>query len=250
MTTLPIEAGDVEQLILELGVGQITLTAHDGPGVIGHVTGPNAEAFTVETDGRRLSVITPRRERRAHEISLAVPTGVGLKARTGRGDLISDVGLGEVEYRTGAGDTRLSEVGTISCSVGGGDVTIESIAGDRARITTGAGDVHLGRCEGSLQLRTGSGDVTVQDLRSAMRGVTGSGDLAIDRLEGSADVHSGSGYVNVGVAAGLPVWLDLKSGSGRVEVDLDDAEAPADGEPFAAVRARTGSGWIRIARTA
>ena len=96
-----------------------------------------------------------------------------LAIRTASGDIAADRVSGPVEVRTASGDVRLGEVGEL-------------------RVETATGDVQVGTAAGDVCVRTASGDVTV-------------GSVAVGRT----DITSASGDVDVNVAAGTGVYLDL-----------------------------------------
>jgi DUF4097 and DUF4098 domain-containing protein YvlB len=93
-------------------------------------------------------------------------------------------------------------IGTAAVRTGAGDVQLDEVGAD-ARIDTGSGAVRVDAVTGSLQVRCGSGDVTV------------------DRVGGSAEISTGSGSVTVTAAHQAVV---IKSGSGdlRVRDALED----------------------------
>ena len=77
---------------------------------------------------------------------------------------------------------------------------------------------------------------------------SGSGDIAVNSTSGSVDLRTASGSLTVGVADGLPAWLDLDSGSGQIRIGLDSTHQPPPQAPYVSVRARTASGDIAIHR--
>jgi len=80
---------------------------------------------------------------------------------------------------------------------------------------------------------------------------TASGDVQLDRVgEGAVEVKTVSGDSEVGVTPGLRVWLDLSSMSGRMESQLDDDGAAADGPAQLSLMMRSVSGDQRIRRVA
>jgi DUF4097 and DUF4098 domain-containing protein YvlB len=77
---------------------------------------------------------------------------------------------------------------------------------------------------------------------------SGSGDIGVTSTNGSVDLRSASGSLTVGVADNLPTWLDLNSVSGDIRIALESTTPPEPGEPYISVRARTASGDIGIYR--
>jgi len=80
---------------------------------------------------------------------------------------------------------------------------------------------------------------------------TASGDVWVGAATGGAvEAKTASGDVTVGVVAGLRVWLDLSSVSGRMDSELADDGATGDGPPALTLALRSVSGDMRIHRSA
>jgi hypothetical protein len=69
-------------------------------------------------------------------------------------------------------------------------------------------------------------------------------------VHGDVDVASGTGELAIGIPAGQAARLDVTTGSGRVNSELPVEERPATAGRAITVRARTGSGDIRLFRAA
>jgi len=63
-------------------------------------------------------------------------------------------------------------------------------------------------------------------------------------------VVSGSGGLEIGLPTGVSAKLDVHTGSGRVRSDLPIEDAPREAKSKITVRARTGSGDVRLFRAA
>jgi DUF4097 and DUF4098 domain-containing protein YvlB len=212
-----------------------------------------ADNTAVRLDGDRLTVEMPERmvgfslRRRRVEITITVPTGSSLTSRTASANLTATGRYATATVNTASGNVRLDTVdGDAEVHCASGDVTIGSAratrvhsasgnvrvdrAGGDAEVHSASGDVRVGVAEGSVNAKTASGDVTVEDARSGM-----------------VSLNAASGDLHVGVRAGVTAHLDVSSVSGRIRSDLpiDDA-APESGASLD-VRARTVSGNILIA---
>lgn len=117
-------------------------------------------------------------------------------------------------------------------SKGSVDVEVDLPHGSTVDIKTGSGDVTASGLLGEVRAATGSGDLTFHEVGEADL-KSGSGDITLQSTSGDADIKTGSGDVTVGTAGGR---LDLVSGSG--DINLRRSDAP--------VRAKTGSGDLRI----
>ena len=107
----------------------------------------------------------------------------------------------------------------------------------------------MGEAACPVMAKSGSGEVTVKRMRTHhVQASSGSGDITVAATSGSADLRTASGSLTVGVADGLPAWLDLDSASGEVRIALESTHQPPPGEAYVSVRATTASGDIAVYR--
>jgi hypothetical protein len=93
--------------------------------------------------------------------------------------------------------------------------------------------------------------ITVDQAEAGVEARTANGDVRLGELaRGTAVVQTAYGQVDVGIRQGAVAWLDLVTGFGSVQNDLDTAEGPTSGEDAVEVRARTAFGDITIHRSA
>jgi DUF4097 and DUF4098 domain-containing protein YvlB len=239
--------------------GTVTVTAADTETSTVEVTPVDdaardlAENTVVRLDGDRLTVEMPERlagfslRRRRIDITVTVPTGSSLSTRGASARVIATGTFATATVHTASGEVSLEKVeGDAEVHCASGDITIGSAratkvhsASGRVRIDHAAGDVEvhaasgqirIGVAEASVNAKTASGDITVEDARS-----------------GVVSLNAASGDLHIGVRAGVTAHLDVSSVSGRIRSDLpvDDA-APESGSTLA-VRARTMSGNVVIA---
>lgn len=86
--------------------------------------------------------------------------------------------------------------------------------GSDVEVFSGSGDLNARGTVGSVQVRTGSGEVYLHDA-GAVQVATGSGDVVADSLS-DGDFKSGSGDLRLGRASGR---IETKSGSGDLIID-------------------------------
>ncbi len=105
----------------------------------------------------------------------------------------------------------------------------------------------------ALNLRSGSGDVEVDNLGRFLKGQTGSGNVRAHGIGGPSELQSGSGDIELEVNA--PGEVRTSTGSGNIRVHgLDGAltartgsgDIEADGSITGSSRLQTGSGNIRV----
>jgi DUF4097 and DUF4098 domain-containing protein YvlB len=268
MTDHHFETHQPVELYVELGAGTIEVRAEHTTESHVAVSGRDADRVLVELDGDQLSVVAPKDRAafggsRKLGIAITVPTDSRLRARsgsadltargryatthvkTGSGDVLVEVIAGQGLIETGSGDIRLdSAEQELRIKSGSGDITIDhSVAA--VSISTGSGDVQIGTTSGPAAVKTGSGDLKVSEAETDVSLSTGSGDLVIGTANrGRVTAKGASGDVHVGIPAGLPVWTDVSTVSGRIRSDLAGAGEPEEGADHVELRAKTVSGDI------
>jgi DUF4097 and DUF4098 domain-containing protein YvlB len=251
-----------------LGPGSITVRAGERDTTDVVVTGPDAEQTRVEERGGTITIVAPRQRglfgRGGIDVTVDLPTGSDLKIKTGSAEVTVAGDLGSVMVQTGSGaiDVEHSETTVLETSSGriqvgdtDGDVRIKSGSGDvsigaaaRTLVASiGSGDVEVGSATGTLHVKSGSGDLRVHRASGDITLTTGSGDLEVDSIaQGRVNSKGGSGDVRVGVPAGVPVWTDVSTVSGRISSTLPRLGEPAPGQDHVEVRVHSGSGDITL----
>ena len=146
----------------------------------------------------------------------------------------------------GSGDVRLERIaGDLTVDTGSGEVTVGDVRGGEIRLDTGSGDVDADRLDGSsIVIDTGSGSVSIGQLAGRARISTGSGDveLATDG-EHALDIDTGSGEVTVRLPRNVSADLVASGGDVRVDRQLDFQGTERD----RSARGTLGKGGARIA---
>lgn len=119
-----------------------------------------------------------------------------------------------------------------------------------ADLAFGSGEAVLREVDGDLRLRFGSGSAQAVEVKGSVQLRSGSGDARIEAVHGDVDVVNGSGVLELGLPAGVSAKLDVHTGSGKVRSDLPIENAPREATSKITVRARTGSGDVRLFRAA
>lgn len=212
------------------------------------------ERSTVELRESTLVVHGPknyesgRRNRDAMDVEVTVPAGTPMKLTAVSADVEIHGSAGPLDISSGSADVNVEQVqGALRLRGGSGDIEVGLVSGE-ANIKGGSGQIRIGEAAEALQVGAGSGDIELGVARGPVRLRSGSGSVAIGVIEHDADLISGSGNLAVGLRAGQPARLDVLTGSGRFESDMPvETTPPADG-PAINIRARTGSGDVRIRR--
>ena len=117
----------------------------------------------------------------------------------------------QLALKTGSADVVVTgTVGSTEVKSGSGDVRMDDVTGP-VLIETGSGDVTVDLANGELRIKSGSGDIRVRHAESAVAVSTGSGDVEIGTNNGPAAVKTGSGDLRV-VEAHHDVSLSTGSG--------------------------------------
>ncbi|MFC7545371.1 DUF4097 domain-containing protein [Plantactinospora sp. GCM10030261] len=146
-----------------------------------------------------------------------------------------------VRGENGSGDMELSRMREVDVKLGSGDLTITDVAGP-VRGEVGSGSITVTGGEGEVRLTAGSGDISGRGLGAgAVHAETGSGDINLDLdTASSVTANADSGSVELAVATGR-YQVAVSTGSGSRTVQVAD-------DPTASLRldVRTGSGDVTI----
>jgi hypothetical protein len=241
--------------------GSVTVEAQDGVGEITvQVTALDSAAEQVLDrvnlffTHSRLQVEVPERRllrTPGFAISVVTPTASAVRVATASADTTLRGRLGDVELTSASGDVAVAECTSLEVRTASGDARVGTVTG-RVRHGSASGDLWIGSVGSGATARTASGDVSIDEAAGDVSLGTASGDVTIGRVvEGSVQAKTMSGDVEVGVAPGLRVWLDLSSVSGRMNSQLpDDDGAAGEGPAQLSLTLRSVSGDLRIRRVA
>lgn len=183
-------------------------------------------------------------------IRVTCPHGVRADVKGVSADVRLHGRLSDVHAKTVSGDVQVGQVdGGLDAKTVSGDVSAGEVGG-RAVAQSVSGDVELRRVVGPVELKTVSGDARVDEAGSSVEGQTVSGDVRLSSVgEGSVRLRTVSGDLTIGVRPGSKVWLDVSSKSGETVSELPVGDAPSQGEgPSLELRATALSGDIKISR--
>jgi len=255
VTFLNLLHSDVRQVSVEnFGSGSISVEPGPDPRVVeGSISASDdlLKAIQVRQDRDHLRITLPHRflgAGQAH-LRLGVPAGLSFNLAAGSAEITVSADIARSKVVSGSGDITLGVAGDLTCTTGSGDISVAEVRGESARVNTGSGDIRIDDARCPVSAKSGSGDVTIRTVRHAeLQASSGSGDISVPSTSGSVDLRSASGSLTIGIADDLPAWLDLNSVSGRIRIALEASGAPAEGEPYVSVRARTASGEIAVYR--
>ncbi|CAN5443131.1 hypothetical protein BH11ACT8_BH11ACT8_27460 [soil metagenome] len=268
-----IETHGPVTLHIENGKGSVEVSTADTNESTIELSGPDVDDVRVDLVGEDLYVIAPQHRGgflggdRRIDMVIVVPDNSSLTTKLGSADLVATGSYDTVSVRSGSGDVELSHLagaclvetgsgdvvidrteGPLRVKSGSGDVTVQHTAAE-VSVSTGSGDVEIGEAMAATQVKTGSGDLKIGHGRTSLSMTTGSGDLTIDRFSaGQVQLKGASSDVRLGVPAGIPVWTDVSTVSGRIHSTLEGAGQPEPGADYVEVRAKTVSGDIVLAQ--
>ncbi|HEX6988236.1 MAG TPA: DUF4097 family beta strand repeat-containing protein, partial [Bacillota bacterium] len=150
-----------------------------------------------------------------------------------------------------------------------GRITVEGLTAERVKLRTSNGRVELagGRCRDG-EIDTSNGRIVVAAPVDRLAARTSNGRVEIippgGLRAGACDVHTSNGPVQVRLAGGTPVRLDLSTHLGRIEVEAGEVHYEfnergvhsrvvgatpgfASGGPGVDLKVRTSNGSIRVA---
>ncbi|WDZ84420.1 DUF4097 family beta strand repeat-containing protein [Micromonospora cathayae] len=267
---------------VDLVVGHARLTATERTDTVVEVRPSNtaaeadvraAEQTRVEYADGHLLVRAPRsrglglfNKSGSVDVVIALPSGAALTA-TGSAATFHGTGVfGSCRLRSGAGDIQLDTSADLDLHTAAGDVLVERVAGD-ARISTGSGDVRLGdvtgdavvknsngdsrlgAVDGEVRVTSANGDITVDRAAGAVTATTSNGDVRIGQVARSTvSVRTARGGIDVGVSTGVPALLDLHTGHGTVDNQLEACDQPEQPGQAVHLTARTSYGDIVVRR--
>lgn len=224
-------------------------------------------------DGK-LDVVSPRpnvllgpsRKSGSLQVSVRVPAGSAVEARTALGLIVTDGSLGEVSAKTSAGDIHIDEAaaadlktgigavtagrigGDLRCSTGSGAVRIDAVAG-ACLVKNSNGDTSIGSSGPSTRVKAANGRIVIDRARGDVQATTANGDLRMGCLEaGSVLLRTSLGSIDLGIPLGTAARLGLRTSFGTVRNGLDAAEGPGSAERTVEIDAVTGAGDITVVR--
>lgn len=233
-----------------------------------------AEKAKVDFAGSRLSVVVPKpgglmayisfSDWGLVEVTVELPAGSAIDARTGVGELRADGEFGVVNLKSAAGDVRVDRIergrlvsaaGRLTLTLSKGDTELTT-AGDMevgrvvgsAQVKNLNGRSHIGEVTGALKVKSSNGDIVVDRAHADVHGRTANGNIVMGELmRGAVSLATASGAIDIGIAEGTSAFVDAGTQYGRVRNGLEPTTGPGSGERVE-IRARTAFGDIDIHR--
>jgi DUF4097 and DUF4098 domain-containing protein YvlB len=269
---------------LDLGVaGDVRITASDRSDTVVEVRPSDesdesdvqaARQVRVDYANGKLQIKGPKarpfdfsRKTRSVDVFVELPSGSQVSGDLQLGNLYSSGRLGEIRFKTAAGNLRLDQTGPAHLDTGAGHVAVDHVAGN-VEIHTGTGKVSAGRIEGTAVIKDSNGSIEIDAVTGDARMRSANGDISVDRagagveaktangsirlgevVRGSVTLETAMGALEIGIAKGTAAWLEVNTSFGHVRNELTSAAKPEESDETVEVRARTSAGDITIRRS-
>lgn len=246
---LSFDVGDRPTIEVRIASGHIHI--EEGPArTIGvSISATNPDKLLVEQFRDHIQIGEEGRLRGSYRVRLEVPTGTDVNTAVASGNVDVRGPVGDLTARSASGDINVRyAAGRAEIKVASGDVVIRQAGGD-TRVASASGDVKIAAADADCSISTASGDVDLGTVTGSLNVKTASGGVLVKRFQGETLIaKSVSGRLDLRIATGRRVDLDIRTLSGRVDLPSPtDSPTPPDG-PEVQLRAKSVSGNITIGR--
>jgi Putative adhesin len=224
---------------VELGVGDLRIVASDRTDTTVEVRPSDAakkadvtaaEHTRVEYAGGRLLIKAPKNWRQytfrgggeSIDVQIELPAGSHLRGDTGVAALRCQGRLGECRYKTGAGNIQLDQTAAVQLRTGIGDITLEQADGD-AELSTGSGSVRIDRIDGAAVVKNSNGDTWIGQVTGNLQVNAANGRISVDQAREAVAAKSANGDVRLSEVAHGTVLA--QTALGKVEIGIRDGVA-------------------------
>ena len=150
------------------------------------------------------------------DVTIDLPAGSRVEANAAA-DFRCEGRLGEVKFSASYGDIRLDQAGRLQLKTGSGNISVARSVG-HADITSSNGDIRIGEIDGTAVVKTSNGDLTLGSVTGELRLKTAYGDITVDRALAGVAAKTAYGSVRIGeVVSGAVV---LETAGGRLELGI------------------------------
>jgi hypothetical protein len=164
----------------------------------------------------------PRSAGGSIDVTIELPAGSNVRGAGQLTDFQCDGRLGECRITTGLGRIRLEEAGTLNLRTGIGDIDVDRATG-HAEVSAGSGEVRVRELTSSAVIKNSNGDTWVGAAAGDLRVKAANGSIAVDLAQATVVAKSANGDVRLGEAARGSVVLETRLGD--VEVGIREGTA-------------------------
>jgi DUF4097 and DUF4098 domain-containing protein YvlB len=223
-------------LNLEFVVANVRITAGDRADTTVEVRPVNeankadlkvADQTRIEYADGRLVVRTPKisslfGRSGSIDVTIALPSGSRLQGETGLGEFRCEGPLGECRFKTGFGEIHLDQATSVNLRSGSGDVTVGRVDGD-AEVTASNGAVNVRSIGGTATVKNSNGASWIGEVMGVLRLNASNGGVTVDRAHAGVTAKTANGSLRIGEVARGAVTLETAAGS--VEVGIRSGSA-------------------------
>lgn len=149
-------------------------------------------------------------------LTLEIPAGLALEARTASGSITVLDLTGPLTLQSASGDIAvLSTRGPVSATSASGDIEARGVRRLIAR--TGSGDLRIDDISGPLQARTTSGSIDVRGAADSVWVRSVSGDIGVAGAPAGLTASTSSGSID---ARGVARFAEVSAANGEVGIEL------------------------------
>jgi hypothetical protein len=221
---------------LELGVGDIRIVATDRIDTVVEVRPGDstkkgdvaaAQQTRVDYANGRLLIKAPKGWRQysfrgggeSVSVQIELPAGSQLRGEAGVAALRCTGRLGECDFKIGVGDIGVAETGRVRLKTGSGDVTVEQAVG-HAELTTGSGSIRADRIDGTAVVKNSNGDTWIGEITGDLRVRSANGTIVVEQAQATVGAKTANGDVRIGeVSSGAVV---AETAYGKVDLGIRD----------------------------
>jgi len=221
---------------VDLSVGRVRIIARARTDTVVDVQPSNpsreadvrdAEQTWVEFTNGRLTVKVPKRftlfgRGSSVDLTIRLPEGSDVQGAAAVADVHGSGRLGDCRVKLSMGALHLETTGALQVSTGMGDVTVDQVVG-AADVATGSGAVRIGTIDGPAVIKNSNGDTWVGSVGGDLRARAANGDVSVDRADASVQARSANGDIRVLDAARGSVSVETSVGA--VEIGIRDGSA-------------------------
>jgi hypothetical protein len=156
------------------------------------------------------------------DVTIALPASSSVIGSAGLADFDADGPLGECRIKTGLGHIRLDLAAAVQLRSGTGDITVDHATG-HAEITAGSGDVRVHQLAASAVIKNSNGNTRVGEAGGDLRLNSANGSITVDRAAASVVAKSANGDVRIDEAVRGSVVLETHLGD--LEIGIPEGTA-------------------------
>ncbi len=156
------------------------------------------------------------------DVTITLPSGSRLQGETGMGELLCEGRLGECRFKTGYGEIRLDQAGAVNLRSASGDVTVDHADGG-AEITASNGAVNIRRIDGPATVKNSNGATWIGEVTGELRVNGANGGVTVDRAHAGVTAKTANGSVRIGEVTSGAVTLETAAGSLEVGIHTGTA---------------------------